>query len=553
VPIAEEGAQPEIMDYARVLWRAKYVVVAVVVLAVAAALGIDHTRTRLYQGTSSVLFVSQDFASAAVLEPLVPSDIATDMQLIQSSSVRNTASALLGSTAPPPSVSEVGTTNIGEIAVTSPSPSFAARAANAYAHAFAEVSSAQFLNSEQAAEAALQARITSTQRQISATETQLSSTSSVVTSSALSTTVAAMESQLTSLVSQLTQIQVDVAQAPSAARVVGTAVASRTPISPKPITDSIVAGAIGLILAVAFVLLRDFLDDRIRTKEELDRLTKGIPALGLIPAVPNWKKRATPLIVSAARPKSAPAEAYRGLRTSIQFMSLDRPLRKLQVTSPSSAEGKTTTSSNLAVAMAEAGQRVIVMDCDLRRPRLHHFFGRSNGVGLTSLLLGTTRLEDALQPTPMTNLFLLASGPIPPNPSELLGSKRTRQFIDQLAASCDFLVIDSPPVLPVTDATVLAGSTDAVILVVSAGMTTRREVALSLEVLARVDAPIAGVVLNNASEADSYAYYRYGYEAVGPKEPRHTSLEEPPGFVPVGPFPNGQGNGMLGAHVSSEQ
>jgi capsular exopolysaccharide synthesis family protein len=207
-----------------------------------------------------------------------------------------------------------------------------------------------------------------------------------------------------------------------------------------------------------------------------------------------------------------PAEAYRSLRTSIQFLSLDRSIKSIQFTSPGASEGKTTTLANVAVAIAQAGQRVVVVCCDLRRPRLHEFFNMSNQVGFTSVLLGDATLREALQPVPgLEGLQILASGQIPPNPSELLSSARTAELLSTLADYADIVLIDSPPVLPVTDAVVLAGQVDATVLVAAAGRSTQSHVSRALEVLGRVEAPIAGLVLNRASESVSFSYYRYAY------------------------------------------
>jgi capsular exopolysaccharide synthesis family protein len=177
-------------------------------------------------------------------------------------------------------------------------------------------------------------------------------------------------------------------------------------------------------------------------------------------------------LVTLANPRSAAAEAYRTLRTNIQLSSIDSPVRALLVTSASADEGKSTTLANLAVAFAQAGQRVVIVDSDLRRPSLHTIFGVANERGLTTMLLE----DDAPAPlveTSVPGLRLLASGPIPPNPSELLGSKRVEQAIERLRADADLLLFDAPPVLAVSDAAVLSRRVDAAMLIVSAGRTGR--------------------------------------------------------------------------------
>jgi len=196
------------------------------------------------------------------------------------------------------------------------------------------------------------------------------------------------------------------------------------------------------------------------------------------------------------------------LRTSIQFTALDRPIRVLQVTSASAQEGKTTTIVNTAVAMARAGLEVVVVCCDLRRPRLHEFFGLPNDEGFSSVLLGRTPLSSALQQVPgQPRLSLLASGATPPNPSELLSSPRTFEVINSLKAGADMVLVDSPPVLPVTDSLVLSRHVDATVVVT----TTRKDFRRTVELLNQVDATVLGVVLNGVKGGDGYGSY-YGYD-----------------------------------------
>src|SRR5688500_14132097 len=215
---------------------------------------------------------------------------------------------------------------------------------------------------------------------------------------------------------------------------------------------------------------------------------------------------AAPDLVTLSSPRSAAAEAYRTLRTNIQLSSIDSPIRALLVTSASADEGKSTTLANLAVAFAQAGQRVVLVDSDLRRPSLHTIFGAANERGLTSMLLE----DDAAAPlvaTSVEGLRLLPSGPIPPNPSELLGSKRIENAIERLKADADLLLFDAPPALAVSDAAVLSRRVDAVMLIVSAGRTKRDHATRARQVLERAGARLLGVVLTNASiEEAVYSY-----------------------------------------------
>jgi capsular exopolysaccharide synthesis family protein len=214
---------------------------------------------------------------------------------------------------------------------------------------------------------------------------------------------------------------------------------------------------------------------------------------------------ASPLI-ALRDPRAAAAEAYRTLRTNIQFSSLDKPLHTLLATSTAPDEGKSTTLANLAVTMAQAEQRVILVDCDLRRPTLHTLFDLPNEAGLTSMILAQ---EDAppLQATGVTGLSLLTSGPLPPRPADILGSRRMDAVIARLRAEADIVLFDTPPVVAVTDAAVLATRVDGVLLVFQAGKTSRERARQAREILEKVKANIVGVVLNNAQVEPGYGYY----------------------------------------------
>jgi polysaccharide biosynthesis transport protein len=289
------------------------------------------------------------------------------------------------------------------------------------------------------------------------------------------------------------------------------------PVRPKPLRNAILALVVGLVIGVGLAFLREQLDDTVKDKDDLERATGGLNVLALVPLVGTWKDRAHPEVVSLVQPTSHAAEAYRSLRTSVQFIGLDHPVEVIQLTSPNAAEGKTTTLANLGVALANSGQRVIVVCCDLRRPRIHEFFGLDNTIGFTSVLLGELPQSAALQPVPgQSGLSLMASGPPPPNPSELLASRRTGEVLVALKSECDVVLVDSPPVLPVTDAIVLSRAVDATILVGTAGRTTKKEYHRSVELLEQVDAPLIGSVLNGVDSEDLYGFgYGYGYYGFG--------------------------------------
>jgi non-specific protein-tyrosine kinase len=213
-------------------------------------------------------------------------------------------------------------------------------------------------------------------------------------------------------------------------------------------------------------------------------------------------------LIALRDPRSPAAEAYRTLRTNIQFSSLDKPIKTLLVTSTAPDEGKSTTLANLAVTIAQSEQRVLLVDCDLRRPGLHTLFGLPNEQGLTNVILDQGEEPLPLQATSVPGLRLLSSGPLPPRPADLLGSRRMEALIQRLSDEADMLLFDTPPVIAVTDAAVLASRLDGVLLVLQAGKTRRDRAREARRLLEKVKANIIGVVLNNARLEAGYGYYQ---------------------------------------------
>jgi capsular exopolysaccharide synthesis family protein len=214
-------------------------------------------------------------------------------------------------------------------------------------------------------------------------------------------------------------------------------------------------------------------------------------------------------LVTVTTPRSPVSEAYRTLRTNLEFSSLDKPLKTLVVTSPGPEEGKSTTLANLAVTLAQAEKQVILVDCDLRRPSQHEIFGQSNDVGLTTMVVDEKAMsQPPLLETGVPGLLLLPSGPLPPNPSELAGSRRMQEIIAKLSERADIVLFDAPPIIAVTDAAVLASRVDGVLLVVKAGGTKRDHAQKAKALLEKVNAHLVGAVLNNVKmDTSYYSYY----------------------------------------------
>ncbi|GAB2614409.1 polysaccharide biosynthesis tyrosine autokinase [Pseudactinotalea suaedae] len=279
------------------------------------------------------------------------------------------------------------------------------------------------------------------------------------------------------------------------------------PVSPRTTLNLALGAIFGLAIGLGLAILREVLDTRIRSTRDLEAATRH-PILGSIAFDPKSKQQH---LVVHTDPTSARAEAYRTLRTNLQFVQVDGGDRIFVVTSSLSEEGKSTTSANLALALASAEQTVLLIDADLRRPRLDQYLGIEGSVGLTDVLIGRARVNDAVQQWGPDQLYVLPAGRIPPNPSELLGSKSMASMLELLRPEFEWIIIDAPPLLPVTDAAVLAGQASGVIVAVAAGRTTEHQLESSLDLLETVGAPISGVVLTMAAGRGSEYGYGYGY------------------------------------------
>jgi succinoglycan biosynthesis transport protein ExoP len=494
------GAGPMLRSYTRLLRRRKWWIGGLTALGLAVGIGVPLAQARQYSSTAQVLIQSMPGSTAlsAVPQQVTPTEVQTILQLVASASVQRLVRGELGSV-PPVQATEIAQTNVIAITAVADDPALAAKIANAYAQQFVQSEQDAGVRSAVAAETGLR-------RQISAEVSEIKR----LHASGRSSQAAAVVNQEAVLQIQLSQLQVNSANATTALTVVTPAAEPLGPSSPKPVQDALLGLIAGLILGLGVAFLRDSLDDAVSSKESAEQITNA-PVLAAVPMVTSWRKRDRPLVVTLARPSSPATEAYRSLRTSLQFARAEHQLRTVLVTSPAAAEGKTSTLANLGAVFAQAGQNVLMVSCDLRKPRLGQFFGIDESAGLTTAVLGEDALENLIRPVPgADNLWLLPSGPTPPNPAELLNGARSQQIFSQLRASFDLVLIDSPPVLPVTDAVVLSKDADATLLVVAAFRTKSGDLSRATEKLAQVNTHVVGVVLNEATRQTAGYYSAYG-------------------------------------------
>ncbi len=367
--------------------------------------------------------------------------------------------------------------------------------------------------------ASVDADLDATQAQITTTQTRIEELT------AITNRTAAQESELATLEGRLVTLRSTYAtllsfvsgSASNLLSVVEPAVAPPAPISPRPLLNMLLAAVLGLLIAIGIVVVVELIRDTVRDPDDIQALT-GLSTLGAIVRQRGGADRGEIYRLTALLyPRSGVTEAYRTLRTNVEFASVDAPIRTLLVTSAMPGEGKTVTAANLGVVFAQSGRRVLLVDADLRLPGVHRVFDLPNAHGLTTLLRrDDVSLDAVLQVTEQDGLRVLTTGPLPPNPAELLGSHRMRTIVDRLKGEADLVIVDSPPLRAVTDSAILSSFLDGTLLVIDAARSRRRAVRFARETLDRAGASVLGAVLNRVpmgSRSDYAGYYGGAYEA----------------------------------------
>lgn len=513
----------ELRQYLTVLRKWLWLIVIVAVVAGGASYYASSLQAKLYQASSKIM-IGQSFQD---LNPST-SDMATSsalaetyVQLVKTSNVlqgiidelglKLSVADLRGRV----SAVSIARTQIIQLTATDTDPKRAALIANSLANqlalqgpgsADADIAKQRDFVNQQIQE--LQTKIQDTQTTITQEEESLKTTTSAREISdkqadleRLRAQVSQWQQQYTSFVNFLTP------RSPNTITLLEPADAPTAPFSPNIPLNVGLAVVIGIILAAGVAFLTEYFDDTFKSKEDVTR-DLAIATLGEIGNVRGVKGDK---LVAANEPRSASAEAYRVLRTNISFSSVDRPIKTILITSPSPSEGKSMTAANLAVVMAQAGYNTILLDCDLRKPSQHKVFNVTNEIGLTNGLLNTANAHNFIRTTRVENLRILTSGPLPPNPAELLGSKSMATLIELLSNESDIIIVDSPPVLAVADAAILSRLADGALMVIDSGHTHREAAQRAKEALETAGAHLLGIVLNRIGGGTGYAYnYKYG-------------------------------------------
>jgi capsular exopolysaccharide synthesis family protein len=509
-----ESHPADLREHIRVLRARKLQIALVTIVALAGAMFLSFRQTPTYEGTTKILVKPVQNAASSVSIPQQP-NLDTERELVLSQAVAQNVQreAHVGTSVDTllkhVRVQVVTDTEVMEVSYQDPDPGTAARLANAFAAAYVDFRSQQALDQFEAAAAAVQRRIDGVQESLTTLNKKIQSATDPTTRDALQAQRDTAVAQLGVFQSRLLDLQSNASLAQGSAQIVQQAQVPRAPVSPNKVRNAILALFVGLALGIGLAFLRERLDDRVKTHHEVERRL-GAPVLAAVPRAASWKRGDDAHLVMRIDPKSPVSEAYRTLGTNIQYLASQQPLKVIMIASSLGGDGKSTTSSNLAMVLAHAGKRVILVSADLRRPRIHQFFGLINNVGLSNALADSIPPAKVTREAGIPTLRVICAGSIPDDPAALLGSRQTGEFIRALRQVSDFVIIDTPPVLAVADASILAPLVDGTVFVLDAERCSRSALTQARGQLQNAGANIVGAVYNNFQPGQS-SYYPYYY------------------------------------------
>lgn len=507
----------ELREYVSLLWRWLWLVLLGALVAGASAFFISRSQTPIYRSTA-VLLVSEGSADSNEYRSLLVGE-----QLAQSYVARLTnyevlthALANLGLDMSPEqlksqiAVNLLNDTQLISLSVSNPDPQLASALANEIPRVFAERNVNQQLERFASSKENLAAELANIETELRAAESILAtemahSPSNQAAIDQATNNLLRLRETHSSMLQSYENVRIAEASSLNTIVIDEPARPSSNPVSPRIFSNTLLATAVGGLLAIGVAFLIEYLDDTMKNPQDIER-ELGLTPLGSIERM-RINHPAGALVV-ALDPRSPTAEGFRHIRTNIQYISVDRPLKTILVTSANMGEGKSTISVNLAASLAQSGKQVVLVDADMRRPTLHHLLEVDGSRGLANLIIRGKEDPAFLKGTLITNLHLLPAGRIPPNPAELLGSERMRDVLNWLKGQADYIIIDSPPLLAVTDGAVLSQLVDTTILVASS-QTRLPAFATAAKQLIALESAIAGVILNKANPRSNHSYYYY--------------------------------------------
>jgi len=523
----------ELRRYLNIIWRWSWLLVLGTVLAGGAAYIASRSQTKLYTARATVLVnQAQGVAGPSYNDVLTSERLArTYANLIASrpvqEQVENNLNVDFDATDTSVSAGVRRDTQLIDVSVESRDPDLSAAVANEAAKVFAEKIAQDQLGVRVSAISELENQAVAAQRAVDDRQQEVNrlvARPPELTEEQRQRQLADAQIQLDTARQSLTDARQDLQEARleigrtiNSVAIASPALPPDSPSSPRVGFNTLLGALVGLIVVAGIVALLEYLDDTVKSADEVERAA-GLPTLGAIrrfDAGPN-DKRSSHLILNLDN-RSPVAEAYRMVRTNLEFARSGSPGNSMQVTSTNPGEGKSTSAANLAIVLAQTGKRVILVDADMRHPTVHKLFELPNTAGLSTLfVMEQPRLEGVLRVTPIESLLVLSCGPLPPNPAELLASARMGEILELLKHEADMVVIDSPPLLGVADASTLAARVDGVLLVVDAGRTRAGALHHAAEILRRANATVWGVMLNKLrARHDEGYYYYYGSYSYG--------------------------------------
>jgi capsular exopolysaccharide synthesis family protein len=491
---SDHAEQKTLGSYTSVVWQRKWLVLVPIVLAGATALLLTLLQTPMYQASAAVLVRIPPTAESLATSgsEMSPRIIENELQTAAGSTLQSKVREIVGDE-PTLSVSSSEGSDVFLFTATSSNADAAAFAANTYAEQYIESQATTLIEEYAARTAVLEEQI------------------EVLDSGDVDETRRAeYERELEDL-----EVSTQLATT-SGAALLDAAAAPSDPFEPDTVLTVALALGAGLLIGLAAAFVVNHFNTTLDDEDDLIDAS-GLPNMAVVSHLNGWKQ-GTFHVITREEPFSASAEAYRQLRAGLQSVAIDRPMKLVQVTSAEPGDGKTTTASNLAVTAARSDQRVVLIDCDLRTPRLHDFFDLPNEAGFTSVLRGETTLPRVAQSIPGEgNLLVITSGPLPSDPAELLAGESLHETLGHLGNSVDMVILDTPPVLLEDDALTMAAFVDGVILVASTETSNSRQVARAVNRLRETDAPAFGTVLNNF-ESDGVTKSSNGIAETKPPE-----------------------------------
>jgi Mrp family chromosome partitioning ATPase/capsular polysaccharide biosynthesis protein len=531
----EEREGVTVRDYLSVLWRRKWVVILVTVVAAAAAFGFSYRQSRVYQGRTDLIYQPQlDVANPLTGQSYTdPTQMSVELNavdaVIHSPSITRPANGVLQQKGLPASgftvssqLAQAGTTstssqasNVVSVLATDGQPKVAAAVSQTYADTFVKWRAAQ-------ARMQIGAAIDAVKKQMHDYPAAAKQSSDYII-----------------LQQRLRDLQILMSTATGNFSVLAPATVPQAPISPKPLRSAILGFAIGLFAGIGLAFLMEQFDTKVRRPDDIAEVLHQ-PILARVPRLSREQVK-SPELVTLAQPADHASEAFRLLRTNLAFMNVDGTAKTLMVTSSLQGEGKSVTLANLAVTLALAGKKVIVVDADMRRPRQHTLFGLRNTAGLSSVAVGDADLVETLQPVQVishngdrpkvdfiswaaaaeavSRLWVLTSGPIPPNPGEIVASQRFTRLLGALRDAADIVLIDSPAMLAVGDAAALASEVEGLVFLVDMEQARRPVLQAAADQLCRLPCAMMGLVVRlpaggRGDRGYYYAHYRYEHDAI---------------------------------------